>query len=116
MSTLHDFVERSDFFFVDQPAMDPAAQEKFLSGDHSREFSLFIRRLESLADFSPATIEAGFREMAQELGMEAKQLVHPVRVALTGKTVGPGLFELVYYLGKERTKQRLIRWVKREVA
>ncbi|HRZ14025.1 MAG TPA: glutamate--tRNA ligase [Candidatus Omnitrophota bacterium] len=116
MSTLHDFVERSDFFFVDQPAMDPAAQEKFLSGDHSREFSLFIRRLEGLADFSPATIEAGFREMAQELGMEAKQLVHPVRVALTGKTVGPGLFELVYYLGKERTKQRLIRWVKREVA
>ena len=60
------------------------------------------------------TIEAGFRQLVRELNIESKTLIHPIRVALTGKTVGPGLFEVVYYLGKERTKERLKRWIKKE--
>ena len=51
-----------------------------------------------------------------ELGIEAKVLIHPMRVALTGKTVGPGLFEVIYYLGKERTKERLAKFIKKEKA
>jgi glutamyl-tRNA synthetase len=49
----------------------------------------------------------------QELNIEAKTLIHPIRVALTGKTIGPGLFEVIYYLGKERTRERLLRQIKR---
>jgi len=50
--------------------------------------------------------------LVSELGIEAKVLIHPVRVALTGKTVGPGLFEVVYYLGLEKTRKRLARLIK----
>ena len=104
MESLNDFAERSDFFFTDDPVMDPAAQAKHLATDHSREFRLFIRRLEALPAFDITSIEKAFRDMAAELGIEAKVLIHPIRVALTGKTVGPGLFEVIYYLGKERTR------------
>jgi glutamyl/glutaminyl-tRNA synthetase len=67
--------------------------------------------LEGLETFDAAHIEAAFRELVEELNLPAKELIHPIRVALTGKTVGPGLFELIYHLGREKAKKRLSRWI-----
>jgi len=109
---LNDFVEWADFFFLEEPVMDEAAREKYLAQDLSKEFKLFSERLNSLASFDIINIENSFRELVAELGIEAKKLIHPIRVALTGKTIGPGLFEVIYYLGKERSSRRLLKWVK----
>ena len=113
MTTLHDFIDRADFFFMKDVAIEAEAQEKFLTQDLSKEFKLFTERVDALKDFSVSSIEEAFREMAKELNIQTRTLIHPIRVALTGKTVGPGLFEVIYYLGKERTKERLMKWVKR---
>jgi glutamyl-tRNA synthetase len=113
LSTLNDFVDWADFFFVDDIIPEPKAQDKFLSQDLSAEFKLFIERLDRLEQFDITTIEQSFRQLVLELNIPAKSLIHPIRVALTGKTIGPGLFEVIYYLGKERTKKRLMKWVKR---
>jgi len=112
LTTLHDFPDRADFFFVEEPVMDPKAQEKFLKSDLSREFNMFALRLKTMPDYNIAAIEDEFRKMVAELNMEPKVLIHPVRVALTGKTIGPGLFEVIYYLGRERAVKRLLKWVK----
>ncbi|MDD5465645.1 MAG: glutamate--tRNA ligase [Candidatus Omnitrophica bacterium] len=109
---LNDFVEWADFFFVDQPVMDETAVKKYLASDLSKEFKLFAQRLDNLAAFDVVNIETSFRELVSELGIEAKKLIHPIRVALTGKTIGPGLFEVIYYLGKEKSIKRLLKWVK----
>ncbi len=114
LSTVNDFLDWADFFFVEDVKINNEAKEKFLSKDLSREFGLFIERLEGLDKFDTVTIEAGFRDMVKELHLEAKTLIHPIRVALTGKTVGPGLFEVIYYLGRQRTKERLAKWIKKE--
>jgi len=116
LTTLNDFADWADFFFLKDIVIDPKAKDKFLSKDLSREFGLFVKRLEALDKFEIETIEAAFRDLVKELNIEAKALIHPVRVALTGKTVGPGLFEVIYYLGKERTKERLSKWIKKERA
>jgi glutamyl-tRNA synthetase len=113
LSTLNDFTDWADFFFLKKLKIDPEAKRKFLTADLSKEFGLFIERLEAISNFDVATIEAGFRDLVKELNIEAKVLIHPIRVALTGKTIGPGLFEVIYYLGKERTKERLMPWIKR---
>jgi glutamyl-tRNA synthetase len=113
LSTLNDFADWADFFFLDDITPDPAAKEKFLNQDFSREFSLFIERLDALKQFDIAGIETTFRELLKEVNIQSKTLIHPIRVALTGKTIGPGLFELIYYLGKERTRKRLMKWVKK---
>lgn len=112
LNTLADFIDWADFFFVKDIKIDPAAKEKFLSQDLSHEFKLFSERLKALEKFDIAAIEESFRQMAKELNTEAKALIHPIRVALTGKTVGPGLFEVIYYLGKTRTEERLSKWIK----
>jgi len=113
LSTLNDFVDWADLFFTKKVKIDPEAEKKFLSQDLSKEFRLFIERLEALDKFDIATIEASFRELVKELNIEARTLIHPIRVALTGKTIGPGLFEVVYYLGKDRTKERLGKFIKK---
>ncbi|MFA5092443.1 MAG: glutamate--tRNA ligase [Candidatus Omnitrophota bacterium] len=109
---INDFVEWADFFFLAEPVMDEEAVKKYLATDLTKEFKLFMQRLESLASFEVASIEAAFREMIAQLGIEAKVLIHPIRVALTGKTIGPGLFELIHVLGKEKSVQRLSKWVR----
>ncbi|MDD5730213.1 MAG: glutamate--tRNA ligase [Candidatus Omnitrophica bacterium] len=114
MTTVSDFADWADFFFLDEITIDPEAKEKFLAQDFSREFGLFTKRLESLDKFDIVSIEAAFREMVKELNIEAKVLIHPIRVALTGKTIGPGLFEVIYYLGKEKTIKRLSAFIKKE--
>lgn len=112
MTVIGDFVERADFFFTEEPILDPEAKEKHLSVDLSREFSSYVAKLDALADFNIVSIEEAFRVLVADFQTEAKKLIHPIRVALTGKTVGPGLFEVIYYLGKERSKKRLLKWVK----
>ena len=112
LTTINDFAEWADFFFLEEIKIDQEAQNKFLARDFSKEFKIFIQRLEVLDKFEAPAIEATFREMAKELNIETKVLIHPIRVALTGKTIGPGLFEVMYYLGIERVKERLSRWIK----
>jgi len=112
LSLVNDFPDWADFFFVNDVVIDPKAAEKYLSKDFSHEFSLFSERLTLLKNFDIISIEESFRGLVSELGIEAKVLIHPVRVALTGKTVGPGLFEVVYYLGLEKTRKRLARFIK----
>jgi glutamyl-tRNA synthetase len=109
---INDFVEWADFFFLAEPVMDEAAVKKYLENDLSKEFKLFAQRLENLTNFDAANIEAAFRELIAQLGIEAKVLIHPIRVALSGKTIGPGLFELMHCLGKEKSIKRLLKWVR----
>lgn len=114
LSTLNDFAEWADFFFLKDIKIEPAAKDKYLSSDLSREFGLFIERLDGLNTFDIESIEAAFRNLVKELNIEAKALIHPIRVALTGKTIGPGLFEVIFYLGREKTKLRLSRFITRQ--
>ncbi|MFH1413314.1 MAG: glutamate--tRNA ligase [Candidatus Omnitrophota bacterium] len=111
LSVLNDFVDWADFFFLQDIKMDPEAQKKFLSQDLSRELGFFVERLDSLEEFDIMSIEKSFRDLVKELNIQTKVLIHPIRVALTGKAIGPGLFEVIYYLGRELTKKRLLKWV-----
>lgn len=107
ISTLADFVNWSDFVFLDAVKFDGEAKAKFFARNLSKEFSLLIDKFEEIADFNHAAIEEKFRQLVNELGIKAGELVHPVRIALSGKTIGPGLFETIALIGKDKTKERL---------
>ena len=107
MTTLLDFLDWAEFVFVEKFSVDPEAKEKYLSHDRSREFALLSERLKALDRFDLTSTEKTFRDLVEELKISSSDLVHPVRVALTGKSVGPGLFETMTLLGKEKTIRRL---------
>ncbi len=107
MSTLLDFLDWTDFIFNEHVHFEQEAKAKHLSQDMRKEFDLLAERLSAVSDFNVKAAEEAFRGVVAQLGIEAGVLVHPVRVALTGKAVGPGLFETMVVLGQERTVRRL---------
>jgi glutamyl/glutaminyl-tRNA synthetase len=61
-----------------------------------------------LPAFDPASTEAALRAVAEARGVKAATLIHAVRVAITGKTVSPGLFEVLALVGRERAHARIL--------
>jgi len=108
LGTLTDFLERADFLFIDQLNMDEEDYQKHLSENKAKEFLLLSERFRQIEPFDAAMTEEIFRAVVDELGVKASDLVHPIRVALTGRAVGPGLFETIALLGKEKTVKRLV--------
>jgi glutamyl-tRNA synthetase len=108
LRTLTDFVEYGYYFFKDPEKYDEKAIKK-----HWRGESLIERMQESksilanLKDFEEENIENTIRQLADKLGIGAGKLIHPIRVAITGVAVSPGIFELIYVLGKEVAVRRL---------
>ena len=107
MSTLADFLDWTDFIFSEQVHVQEDLRAQHLSRDMSREFALLAQALSTVSDFNTKTAEEAFRGVIAELGIEAGALVHPVRVALTGRAVGPGLFDTMVILGQPKTIRRL---------
>jgi len=68
---------------------------------------LLAERLERLEDFVPGPIEAVVRDVATELGIKAGILINGARMLVTGQAAGPGLFEVLAAVGKDRVVQRL---------
>ncbi len=105
-----DILAYGDFFFRDDVVFDAQAVQKHLRGAETVALLRHLRRaLGAATPFDLDTIEAAVRGAAAEIGVEGKVVIHPLRVALTGKTVGPGLFELIEVLGKDRVLARLDR-------
>jgi glutamyl-tRNA synthetase len=108
ISTLEEFwpLARS---FLDGPVDDPAAREKWLATEEAR--AALARAREPLAGlpepWTVDTVEQVLRGVSEDLGIKPKQLFQPLRVALTGTTVSPGIFETVALLGRDETLARL---------
>ncbi len=109
VQTLAEFGEACEFFLVDEPAMDPKAVEKWLHQPHVPDLFRFILDAVRTREFAaPADYEALLKGYQAERSFEKLgPIVHPTRVALTGKTTGPGLFELMNVLGPNRIQERL---------
>jgi glutamyl-tRNA synthetase len=108
LKTLYDIVPMTDCFFRDDFAVEEEARKKYLDKPENREnLRLLADRLEGLDEFNPENIEAVFRALAEEKKLKAAGLIHPARVAVSGKTSGAGLFEMMELLGKERVLKRL---------
>lgn len=108
---LSDFCEACEFFFVEEVSIDPEAAEKWFSQPHVKPLYEYL--LDELQGIHSCSVEdcAGYIDRAVEkLGLDKRaRAIHPTRVALTGRTYGPGLFELMSVLGPERMRARLKR-------
>lgn len=105
---LTDFVASASYFYADPKTFDQKGVRKYLK--EPRVWGLLQRYTETIAQlepFSEAALEDELRSLAEKEGLAAAQLIHPLRLALTGKTVSPGLFELMVLLGKETVVRRL---------
>jgi glutamyl-tRNA synthetase len=108
ISTLDEFWPLARAFFED-PVDDPAAREKFLVPETGAQALIAVR--DALADlpepWTPESVEQALRPAVEASGMKAKAVFQPLRVALTGTTISPGIFETVALVGRDRALTRI---------
>ncbi|MFC1555276.1 glutamate--tRNA ligase [candidate division KSB1 bacterium] len=108
MKLLTDFIPFAGYFYRDPVVYDPEAVKKYWMDEKVAERLGRVRlSILDCQDFTIENIEKIIRTLAEELGISAAKLIHPVRVALTGFSVSPGLFEVIYCIGKDSTVRRL---------
>jgi glutamyl-tRNA synthetase len=107
--TLVELAEWAEPYLVEDPVMDPQARAKFLTAGNAPVLDRVAELAGRLGVEDSAALEAGFKDLAAELGIKLGGVAQPVRVALTGRTASPGIFEVMSILGAQRTLERLDR-------
>jgi glutamyl-tRNA synthetase len=108
LKKLSQITEFTDFFFLKNIKYDSLAVDEILRKEGVPELlESFGKALEGTEPFDIQAVEKVTREFISERNLKAKELMQPVRVAITGKKASPGLFEVMALLGKEKVLKRL---------
>jgi len=109
LKMIDDAQKFAGYFFSDAFEYEPKAMKKHWKGDVRERLSAIIDMLEKCDHWTTDNLESSIRNLAKQLGVGAGKMIHPIRVALTGKMASPGLFEMMTFLGRETVLRRLKR-------
>lgn len=104
---LKDAAFHLDFYFRSPPEFDEKAKSKFLVAANAPHLSALAALFDALDPFNLNSIETCFNAYVEDQGLKVKDVAQPVRVALTGRTASPGLWEVMVVLGQDETVARL---------
>ena len=105
--TLKDMATDALFYFGDEVLYDEKAARKFLKSAALKPIHLLMAELKALDKFEAEKLEKVFNTVMVKTGLKLGKIAQPVRVALTGRTASPGIFEIIAIIGKERVILRL---------
>jgi glutamyl-tRNA synthetase len=107
LKTLREFPPMTDFFFGDDYPVEEEGRKHLESSEGRAALASFTERLGTLEAFRHEDLEKACRDLAEEMGIKAGALIHPARMAISGKTKGAGLFEMMEVLGKDKVLSRM---------
>ncbi len=105
--TLVEMADAALFYFVDTLTFDEKAVAKFLKPEIMQPLSECADAIEALDGFTETALEEIFKQVMARHDLKFGKLAQPLRVALTGKTVSPGIFEMILALGRDKTVGRI---------
>jgi len=107
--TLVELVEQGRFYFERPSSYEPKGAQKFLTADGARRLGTMIERFETEPEFTAAAIERVVRALTEELGLKLVDLAQLARLAATGRTASPPIFDVLALLGRDESLTRLRR-------
>ncbi|MGM0394479.1 MAG: glutamate--tRNA ligase [Thermodesulfobacteriota bacterium] len=107
--TLKDMAAAARFYYVDAPEMDEKAVAKFLTPEVCDMLNQTADAIDAVSEYTQPALEEVFKKIMAEFNLGFGKIAQPLRVAVTGTTVSPGIFEMLLVLGKDRTVQRIRR-------
>ncbi|MBT8350569.1 MAG: glutamate--tRNA ligase, partial [Deltaproteobacteria bacterium] len=113
--TLTDMADDAGFYFTDSISYDEKAANKFFKPNSLEPLVFLAEQLEALDEFNETDLENAFKAVMDKTGLKLGKIAQPVRLALTGRTASPGIFEIIEIIGKDRVLSRLkdaIKFVK----
>ena len=107
--TLKEMAAAARFYYVDAPEMDEKAVAKFLTPDVCDMLNQTADAIDAVSEYTQPALEEVFKKIMADFNLGFGKIAQPLRVAVTGTTVSPGIFEMLLVLGKDRTVQRIRR-------
>lgn len=108
VKTLAELAEASTYFFSDKFSYDEKGMKKHFAGN---ETASLLRKaadsLRNLEQFNAEEAETAFKVLSEKMGLSTGKLIHPTRLAVSGRTMGPALFDLIAVLGREKSVRRM---------
>ena len=105
--TLKDMADDAGFYFTDTVSYDDKAARKLFKPASLKPLSLLLEQLETINEFKATDLENAFKAVMKKTGLKLGKIAQPVRLALTGKTASPGIFEIVEIIGKDKVLSRI---------
>ncbi len=105
--TLVEMAKGAAFYYQDEVQFDEKAAKKFLKPDTLDVLQKSVDYIGALEKYTQEALETVFKQIMEETDLKFGKIAQPVRVAITGTTVSPGIFEMLLALGKEKTVQRI---------
>lgn len=105
--TLDEMAKSAEFYLKDKLEYDQKAADKFLTPDKLEAFELLKSKLSSVSNFDEQSITEAFEAVMAQYGLKLKDIAQPLRVALTGSKVSPGIYETMVVLGKDKVLERI---------
>jgi len=105
--TLLDILDAGRFVFVSRPLDIDDKAARLLDDDTRHVLGALVEPLEALEEWSGTEIEAAIREFAASSDLKLGKIAQPLRAALTGRIVSPGIFDVLWVLGKDETLARI---------
>ncbi|MBF0117296.1 MAG: glutamate--tRNA ligase [Desulfobacterales bacterium] len=105
--TLKDMSNQALFYYTEDVTYDIEAAKKFLDSSSLTAIDLLTQEIENRECSSEKDVEDAFKSVVDKTGLKLSKIAQPIRVALTGKTASPGIFEIIDILGKEKVICRL---------
>ncbi|WP_405380086.1 glutamate--tRNA ligase [Phascolarctobacterium sp.] len=107
VKTLQEVADASSYFFQDVTSYDEKGVAKHFKPESVALLEQCIAAIEADDVYDLASTEAAYNKIAADNNLALGKVIHPTRLALTGRTVSPGMFDVMVLLGKERTLERL---------
>jgi glutamyl-tRNA synthetase len=111
--TLLEMADQAEFYFRDDFQTDEKAQKKHLTPNIKEPLEILLARLEATPEVDEKGLEEIFKDIAEAKGLKLGAIAQAARVALTGKSVSPGIYEVMRILGKEEVLKRLSKAIKK---
>ena len=105
--TVLELIDLAQFIYASRPIVIDAAASALLTSDARSVLKDMAEALRGLNDWSVAAIDTAMRALAEAKGLKLGKLAQPLRAALTGRTVSPGIFEVMVLIGREESMARL---------
>lgn len=107
VKTLQEIVDASTYFFRDFAEYDEKGVRKFFTPEGIAQLEICRSRVAAQEAFDEASLETLYNTLAEEAGIALGKVIQPSRLALSGRTVTPGMFDMMVLLGKEKTLARM---------
>jgi glutamyl-tRNA synthetase len=105
--TLVEMAQGAFFYYQDIIEFDEKAANKFLKPEVLATLTQAADNIENLSEYTQENLENVFKQIMEDTGLKFGKIAQPLRVAITGTTISPGIFEMLLALGQEKTIQRI---------